>query len=317
LVCIIEAMKCVIWAAWGLGAWLLLATAPTAKASKKHPQPLSHLSSSELALLTMRLSIPAALYALQNNLVQFAYFRVNSLSFTVLLQLKILTTALSARLFLRKPLSRRKWLALLLLTIGVVLVQLPPESVRRAALAAGTHSLWDELIGSGALLGAAVTSGFASIYLEALNKGLIFAKGTGKRGAGKKIEPPSIALQSFLLSVLCLLFASTVAVQDVRNGLLAVELQNGKQSSSWIPVALQGIHNPYIILQMTLQALAGIFVGLVIRYADNLLKGFATAVSFILTAVGAALMMQTFSKIEPSCWMGTVFVAASIALYAV
>jgi len=88
-------------------------------------------------------------------------------------QLKILTTALFSVLLLRKRLSQLKWLALLLLTIGVALTQLPKQSTATATATAATIEQQQQykLLGLFAVLLASVTSGFSGVYFEKILKG--------------------------------------------------------------------------------------------------------------------------------------------------
>ena len=71
----------------------------------------------------LALVIPSAMYAVQNNLVYAAVNRLSPLVFQASNQLKILTTAVFSVLLLDRRLSKWKWMALVLLCIGVILVQ--------------------------------------------------------------------------------------------------------------------------------------------------------------------------------------------------
>ena len=69
------------------------------------------------------MALPAVLYFLQNMLYYIALERVRSATFSVLIQLKLLTTAVFSVFFLGRKLLGFQWRALLLLFVGVVLVQ--------------------------------------------------------------------------------------------------------------------------------------------------------------------------------------------------
>lgn len=72
-----------------------------------------------------KLAIPACLYTLQNSLNYVAVSNLDAVHFQILYQLKILTTALFSVLILRRSISLKNWGALFLLTLGVIVVQLP------------------------------------------------------------------------------------------------------------------------------------------------------------------------------------------------
>jgi len=75
-----------------------------------------------------KLAIPATLYTLQNSLQYVAVSNLDAVHFQILYQLKILTTALFSVTMLGRTLSTKKWLALVILTAGVAIVQLPASS---------------------------------------------------------------------------------------------------------------------------------------------------------------------------------------------
>lgn len=72
-----------------------------------------------------KLAIPACLYTLQNTMQYISISNLDAVHFQILYQLKILTTALFSVLILRRSISPRNWGALFLLTLGVIVVQLP------------------------------------------------------------------------------------------------------------------------------------------------------------------------------------------------
>ncbi|KAJ0374494.1 hypothetical protein COL26b_007256 [Colletotrichum chrysophilum] len=75
-----------------------------------------------------KLAIPATLYTLQNTLQYVAVGNLDAVHFQVLYQLKILTTAIFSVTMLRRSLGMKRWISLIVLTLGVSIVSLPQPS---------------------------------------------------------------------------------------------------------------------------------------------------------------------------------------------
>ena len=133
-------------------------------------------------------AVPALLYFVQNNLLYFAVSRLDTAVFQVTYQLKILTTAIFSVLILSRKLTKKQWLALVLLVPGVALVQLsarrdPHGSNSDASNEQHTqtelhaqpldhHANWlRQTSGLAAILAACITSGFAGVFFEKVLKG--------------------------------------------------------------------------------------------------------------------------------------------------
>ena len=117
----------------------------------------------------LKVSVPAVLYVVQNNLLFLALSKLDAATYQVTYQLKILTTAFFSVSLLGKQLDRYKWVALILLTGGVALVQLPKDSGTSAT--ASERDTSDQFLGLCAVLAACVSSGFAGVYFEKILKG--------------------------------------------------------------------------------------------------------------------------------------------------
>lgn len=197
-----------------------------------------------------KLLVPAVLYTLQNNLQFVAASNLDAATFQVTYQCKILTTALFAVLLLRQSLSGLKWLSLLLLTIGVAFVQIPSSTSTNAHQ--GSYAL-----GILAVAIACICSGFAGVYFEKMLK------------TSSSSTSTSLWVRNIQLSVGCLAIALTGTL-----------MWDGRA------IAQRGFfqgYRPITILTICIQAAGGLIVALVIKYADNILKGFATSLSIILS----------------------------------
>lgn len=234
-----------------------------------------------------KMAVPAICYSVQKNLLFLGVSNLDAGTFQVLSQGKILTTALFAVLMLQKPLNSRQIASLVLLVIGAALVQLASMD----APASETGRKDNYLTGFFAVLGSCFTSGFASIYFEWILK-------------GRQSEPttkPSydIWVRNFQLAT----FASSSAA-------LGVFLTDAKA------VANDGLYQgftPLVWFVVCLQAFGGLTVALVIKYADNILKNFATSVA-IVTSVIVSVVFFGFN-LTIMFAVGAAAVIAAVMLY--
>uniref|UniRef100_UPI00358FAD0D UDP-N-acetylglucosamine transporter isoform X1 n=2 Tax=Myxine glutinosa TaxID=7769 RepID=UPI00358FAD0D len=227
---------------------------------------------------TLKLAVPSAIYTLQNNLLYVALSNLDAATYQVTYQLKILTTALFTVVMLRRKLAWHHCLSLCLLTVGVVFVQFPTDSVEKPE-SGGTP-----LIGLFAVLLACFSSGFAGVYFERILKG----------------SRQSVWVRNIQMGLFGSFFALVgVVVRDWEQVHQAGLLQ-GFNSLTWIVVILQ--------------AVGGLVVAAVIKYADNILKGFATSLSIILSSIISYMLLQDFT---PSLLfvIGTLLVIGATFLY--
>ncbi len=123
---------------------------------------------------TLKISIPALLYTVQNNALFVAVGHLEAAVFQVTYQLKTLTTAVLTVVLLGRPIAVHQWFALLLLTAGAAMVQEP----KKAGPVASSSSS-GLLIGLTATIVACVCSSVASVYLEKI---LVESKPSVRRG---------------------------------------------------------------------------------------------------------------------------------------
>uniref|UniRef100_A0A8C3KXD8 Solute carrier family 35 member A2 n=1 Tax=Calidris pygmaea TaxID=425635 RepID=A0A8C3KXD8_9CHAR len=178
------------------------------------------------------------------------------LSPQVTYQLKILTTALFSVLLLGTSLSRLQWLSLALLFAGVALVQ--AEQARGATSGTGPEGPPQSYaVGLAAVAASCLSSGFAGVYFEKLLK-----------TTGGSIWVRNVQLGAVGTAV----------------GLAAMVAAEGSA------VATLGFfygYNPAVWAVVVNQAAGGLLVAVVVRYADNILKGFATALSIVASTVAS------------------------------
>lgn len=204
----------------------------------------------------VKMLIPSGLYALQNNLLYIALSNLEAATFQVTYQLKILSTAAFSIWLLGRSLNREKWLALVLLMIGVTLVQTESVSSSSTTCANTESTSQKPLVGLLAVLTSCVSSGFAGCYFEKI----------------LKTSTTSMWIRNIQLGLCgaCFSFIGMI-VSDFNSIKNQGGMFQGYNSLTWFVVVNQ--------------ALGGLLVSLVVKYADNILKGFATSISIILSGI--------------------------------
>ncbi|KAG0231830.1 hypothetical protein BGX31_005348 [Mortierella sp. GBA43] len=259
-----------------------------------------------------KLAIPAMLYAVQNNLQYVASHALDPSTFQVTYQLKILTTALFSVILLHRTLPALKWVSLVMLTAGIALVSVEEsknrnqrsddsssvaassalgalleeqknDSLFKATAAAPTNERPEVFVGLLSVLIACILSGLAGVYFEKILKN----------------TQGSIWLRNIQLSLFSLPFS-----------LLAIYLKDGEG------VTEQGFFAGYdmlVIAAIACQSAGGLIVAVVVKYADNILKGFATSISIVISSIASVALFGT--KIGTIFMIGTVLVLGATYLY--
>lgn len=259
-----------------------------------------------------KLAIPATLYTLQNSLQYVAVSNLDAVHFQILYQLKILTTALFSVTMLGRVLSSKKWIALVLLTVGVTIVQLPANDPSAYAQGQDSHNRFYfprsfHEIGQ-------LSSGAVEVARELTKRGMEgLVEGLTKRSATYEgieedlgmVKPTmnySIGLSAVLIAA-CISGLTGVYFEKVlkeSNHHVSVWTRNVQLSFySLFPALIVGIifkdgqeiakegffvgYNSVVWTAVVFQAVGGVLVAMCINYADNIAKNFATSISIILS----------------------------------
>ncbi|KAK4026255.1 hypothetical protein OUZ56_015265 [Daphnia magna] len=235
---------------------------------------------------TVKLAIPSSLYTIQNNLILLALSSLDAATFQVTYQLKILTTAFFSVLLLRKDIKAFQWLALIVLMSGVILVQFSSDGKQKEAniVPSNPHK---HLIGMLAVVASSLSSGFAGVYYEKLLK---------------ESAQPSVIIRNIQLGIFSIIFGTAgVVIND------------------WDKVSQRGFFDGYtsvVWLVIMLQAMGGLVVAAVIKYADNILKGFATSVSIILSCLCSYVVLHDLN-LDLTFVLGTGLVILATFMYGI
>ncbi|ORZ28004.1 nucleotide-sugar transporter-domain-containing protein [Lobosporangium transversale] len=264
----------------------------------------------------LKMLVPSGLYALQNNLLYVALSNLEAATFQVTYQMKILSTAVFSVLMLNRRLTSQKWFALCLLMVGVTLVQL--QNVGSARSSVVTVDTKDELVAEDEILDAAVSESIA----EATNQLNGAEEETGP------VQNPFIGLLAVLTSCVSSGFAGCYFEKILKGAeadMWVRNIQLGISGALFSFLAMfydrqkiyeGGLLQGYSLMTWVVvanQALGGLLVAIVVKYADNILKGFATSLSIIISGI----ISVYFFDFEPSLQfqIGTVVVILSTYLY--
>jgi len=237
---------------------------------------------------TLQMAVPALCYCLQNVLFFVALSRLSATSYQLWSQSKTLFTALFFVSYLGQVLRKQQWLALCLLTVGVGLVQYQEAAAAGAAAAAvGAASAGSSMfvaVGVAAVLASSVLSGFANVYFE------------------KVIKNPKSDV--------------TIWMRNVQLGLFSLPQAASLMAADRAIIAASGPlvgFSPLVWSVVLLKALGGLLVAAVVKYADNVLKTYATAIAIVLTFACTCITSRTAPSL--GFLQGLAMVIASIFLY--
>lgn len=212
----------------------------------------------------LKLMVPALLYVVQNNLLYLALSNLDAATYQVTYQLKILTTAVFSVFMLHRKLNPMKWFSLVVLMVGVILVQWPDPSSAAAKTTKDVGSS-SRFIGVVAVLCACVSSGFSGVYFEKILKG----------------SAVSLWMRNLQLAFFSIIIATAgLFINDIKYVLTGGFFQG---------------YNKLVFVVIFIQGVGGLIIGAVVKYADNILKGFATSISIVVSSVISYFLLHDFN----------------------
>jgi UDP-galactose transporter len=257
----------------------------------------STLGTAILSNESWKLAIPAVLYTIQNTLQYVAVSNLDAATFQVTYQLKILTTAIFSVIMLGRSLSARKWLSLLLLIVGVSIIQVPQHI---ASPAPGDPQAWPRTLDDLRKLGSIAAHKLRSASYEGID--------TDTAAASTPHMNSHVGLTAVLVACALSGLAGVTFEKILKDSPSAAHTTlwvRNCQLSFWslFPSLFLGVlwkdgsairatgffagYNWVVWLAILFQAAGGIVVALVINYADNIAKNFATSVSIVGSCVAS------------------------------
>ncbi|KAM4772161.1 CMP-sialic acid transporter [Rhinophrynus dorsalis] len=225
----------------------------------------------------LKLSVPSLVYALQNNMAFVALSNLDAAVYQVTYQLKIPCTALCTVLMLNRSLSKLQWFSVFMLCGGVTLVQYSPAEATKVQIEQ------NYLLGIGAVAVAVLCSGFAGVYFEKVLK-----------SSDTSLWVRNI--QMYLSGIVV-----TLAGVYVSEGAKVIE--NG---------FFYG-YNYLVWIVILLASVGGLYTSVVVKYTDNIMKGFSAAAAIVLSTVASVILFGL--QITFTFSLGAVLVCVSIYTY--
>ncbi|KAI0064542.1 hypothetical protein BV25DRAFT_1989825 [Artomyces pyxidatus] len=241
-----------------------------------------------------KLSIPAILYVIQNNLQFVAASNLEAATFQVSYQMKILTTAAFSVFLLRRKLSPLKWLALFFLALGVGIVQIQSGAARGLISSEASSDDVHTMVpfkGFVAVAAACFTSGLAGVYFE-----MVLKNSSGDLW----VRNVQLSLFSLLPALVPVFLAPSPSPNAPAHSVPSI-------------THLFANFTPWAWATVLTQVFGGLITALVIKYADNIMKGFATSLSIVISFLASVALFHF--RITASFIVGASVVLAATWLY--
>ncbi|KAK1268192.1 CMP-sialic acid transporter 1 [Acorus gramineus] len=227
--------------------------------------------------------IPSIIYLIHNN-VQFATLTyVDTSTYQIMGNLKIVTTAILFRLFLRRKLSNLQWMAIFLLSVGTTTSQV------KGCGEASCDSHFSSPI-QGYLLGilSACLSALAGVYTEFL----------------MKRNNDSLYWQNIQLYTFGAIFNM--------GRLLLDDFRVGFERGPWWQRLFDGYSFTTWMVVLNLGS-TGLLVSWLMKYADNIVKVYSTSMAMLLTMVLSVYLFNFKPTVQ--LFLGIIICMMSLQMY--
>ncbi|CAD6564213.1 MAG: hypothetical protein CYPHOPRED_003221 [Cyphobasidiales sp. Tagirdzhanova-0007] len=215
-----------------------------------------------------KLAVPACCYVLQNNVRSLEMLKRNYLNFRFTIKLQFVAAAnLDVATFQVSYQMKRDN------------AKQAPVKVETRASSSNGHAEMDPFTGFAAVIMACLTSGFAGVYFEKVLKG---------SSANLWVRNVQLTLFSLPPAFLAALFPE-FSLRDLSG---TAPLRTTQTAGSDAPTWLFGNFGGWAIATVLCQVFGGLVTALVIKYSDNIAKGFATSLSIIISFAAGVILFQ-------------------------
>mmetsp|Transcript_25080 Transcript_25080/g.28086 ORF Transcript_25080/g.28086 Transcript_25080/m.28086 type:complete len:710 (-) Transcript_25080:158-2287(-) len=232
---------------------------------------------------SQKLVIPAILYVIQNNLLFFALSNLSVPIYQITNQGKLLTTAIISRIMLQKQITNMQYFAILFLGLGVAVVHMSEYKANSGNKQNENEQHGTQWLGLLAVFVSCITSGFAGVYFE------LILKTTQQSVYCRNVH---LALFSLLLASFHILYTDSNKIAE--NGMF------------------QGF-DKLVVLIVVMQGMTGFVVSMMFKYADAVLKGFATSIAVVVATVASFFLFDT--SLNAMFVLGASMVASAVKIY--
>lgn len=230
-------------------------------------------------LVACKMVIPACLYLLSNSLLYVALSCLTVPVFQILYQGKLVITAVVSLFMLDKQFTAQQWVCLLAISSGVAIVVVDERGENHVP-----RENVDITTGSISVTLSCLISSLASVYFEKIVKSV------------NSDDSTSLWMRNIQLSFFSILLAS-------------LKFASRAQRSKYF---LHGF-DKWVWLQVFFFGTGGLLVAAVIKYADNVVKGLATALSMVASSLMTAVVFGT--NVTNQFIFGAYVTVAGVYLY--
>lgn len=227
---------------------------------------------------------PSFIYFINNNCIFFILQAVDPTTFQLLSQMKTIFTGLLFRIFLKRRLTAVQYLALVTLACGTACSQLPSHSSGRHGHKADAGGMAAPVLGGLLSVVSSFLSACGGIYNEKLLKGR---------------PSSSIHWQNIQMYIWGVAFNAVGAWMKDGPALAERGLLAGFTASAWAVVVCN--------------ALNGLAISAVLKYADNIARVYAHAIAMMATMAASTQLFR--APITPQLVLAVTLVATSTLQY--
>lgn len=233
--------------------------------------------------------VPAGLYSVYNVLAYINLAAFDPTTYYLLLQSRVVFTALLYQAMFKKHLTRKQWLSLILLTLGCLISQIDLNGIFQGT----SNSDWFSQALKPQLL-LVLVQVLCSCFAGVFNEYLLKDRATGM----------DLWLQNCFMYTDCMLCSVLLMQLNVTS---TPELQQQQRATYWQNLSLLQI----VIVINT--AVVGIVTSMFLRRLDSILKTFANAMEVLATAVFAWVLLGV--RAPDSTLLAAVLVSVAMYVY--